>query len=186
MPKLLADIFYFFDSVVDVPISSDRKFFGRSFELTDDNYPNGKKLVYDDCSITLESNKVFPDNKTSFKLSDFQYYTIKLDTDNVHLDQARTIFIRGKLTDQGKFDEDQIEQFSYTNFTDCGMEDGIVLYTNSKDTLEQAYGKQVPKDQKLEDGAFIYDINRPFAKDAEDIYAKQMLLLRSGFALRTV
>jgi hypothetical protein len=186
IPSLLADIFYLLDSNAEIKISNDRKSLGRVFELTDDQYPDGKKLEYEDCSIILETDEAFPENQTKFKLNDFKYYTVKLDTDGNFFQRPRTIYIRGRLTDQGKFDEDRIEQFSYTNFTDCGMEDGIVFYTNSKDTLEQAYGKQVPKDQKLEDGAFIFDIDRPFAKDPEDIHAKQILLLRSGFALRTV
>lgn len=186
VPNLLADIFYFFNSAAQVPISSNKKSFGRCFELTDDKYPDGKKLKYEDCSIILESDEAFPDNKKDFKLNDFQYYTLRLSSDNIHMDQPRTIFIRGKLTQEGKFDENSIEQFSYTNFTEGGMEDGIVLYTNSTKTLQETYGEIIPSDLKLDDGAFILDIDRPFAKDPEDVYAKQMLLLRSGFSLRTI
>ncbi len=186
VPGLLSDIFCFFNSAVQVPLYSDRKQFGRNFELTDDNYPDGKKLTYEDCSVILESENPFPESKTKFVLNDFKYYTIRLDADTSFLGQPRTIFIRGALTPEGKYYKEGIEQFSYTNFTDDGIEDGIVLYTNSEEYLEHEFRDQVPQDHKFRGGAFILDIDRPFASFPEDEHAKQILLLKSGFAMRTV
>ncbi len=155
VPGLLSDIFYFFNYAVQVRLYPDRKQFGRTFELTDDKYPDGKKLTYENCSVILESENPFPEYKTTFVLNDFKYYNIRLDTDTSFLGQARTIFIRGALTPEGKYYKEGIEQFSYTNFTDDGIEDGIVLYTNTEKYLEDEFRDQVPQDQKFRGGAFI-------------------------------
>ena len=114
VPGLLSDIFYFFNSAVQVPLYSNREQFGRNFELTDDKYPDGKKLTYEDCSVILESENRFPESKATFVLNDFKYYNIRLDTHTSFLGQPRTIFIRGALTPEGKYDKEAIEQFSYT------------------------------------------------------------------------
>ncbi len=128
-PTILMGIYQYLDENLQVSIASDGTTLSRNFDFVDED-ESGAKLNYDGF-IRLEPEAAFSQDKYEYSLPDFKYYTITLDTSGAQGHNPRKIFIKGALSNEGKYSSDLLEEFSFTNLTQDEEQDGKVTYTNS-------------------------------------------------------
>lgn len=187
MPGLMMQLFEFLNSNSRITVSQDRKSIGFNTEIQDKDAVGGDREF--ELSFMLQSDQAFAEDKNDFKLSDFDSYILKIESNDevndLSIEDPRIIGVRGRLM-QGKYHPDLISEFSYEHFNRVGEEDARILYITDAKGLKKNYGDILPE-ENFEGGTMVLDIDRPFADFKEDAATRrQVLLFPSGKAFRSV